>query len=324
MSKSGKATEALVKAAGKKLVPHSVTRWTTAYLAMSQLLEVKEHLKKVLLEYMMMLQPNEWDALSSVEKLLSKFAEFTNIAGGEEYATLSMAIPSYLELQYHLQDMIKDEPVAEVEGFCWMSCRGASAMCLIPSKRVTIIIPTLLDPSCSYKMLLDSEHVAYARKECLMCLNGDFKLSDEDAANGHCVSAVLQSPGASDGDTSMIDPPHKRPRKESNQFLYVDRVLQQKATENTSKKSSATRDTVGWIYRKHRWTNYQGRPCHILAQVLPHNLGSLCHRYSLHSIFIHCSGAYIFHGWRSHYRQEESINERKPREGSLTKSKTLL
>ena len=33
---------------------------------------------------MTMLQPNEWDALSSVEKLLSKFAEFTNIAGGEE------------------------------------------------------------------------------------------------------------------------------------------------------------------------------------------------------------------------------------------------
>ena len=78
VSKSGKATEALVKAAGKKLVLHSVTRWTTAYLVVSRLLEVKEHLKRVLLEYnMTMLQPNEWDALSSVEKLLSTFAEFT-------------------------------------------------------------------------------------------------------------------------------------------------------------------------------------------------------------------------------------------------------
>ena len=41
---------------------------------------------------MTMLQPIEWDALSSVEKLLSTFAEFTNIAGGEKYITLSMVI----------------------------------------------------------------------------------------------------------------------------------------------------------------------------------------------------------------------------------------
>ena len=38
----------------------------------------------------------------------------------------------------------------------------------------------------------------------------------------------MQSPGASDGDTSMMEPPYKRPRKE---LLHIDRVLQQKATE---------------------------------------------------------------------------------------------
>ena len=98
--------ETLVTAAGKKLVLHSVTCWTTACLVVSWLLEVKEHLKKVLLEHnMTMLQPNKWDALSSVEKLLSKFAKFTNIAGGEKYTALSMVIPYYLELQYHLEDM---------------------------------------------------------------------------------------------------------------------------------------------------------------------------------------------------------------------------
>ena len=73
------------------------------------------------------------------------------------------------------------------------------------------IIVTLLDPR--YKMLLDSEHVAYARKECLKCLNVDLELSDEDAVNGHGVSAVSQSPRASDGDTSMIEPLHKVTQK---------------------------------------------------------------------------------------------------------------
>ena len=38
VSKSGKATEALIQAAGKKLVSHSVTRWTSAYLVVKRLL----------------------------------------------------------------------------------------------------------------------------------------------------------------------------------------------------------------------------------------------------------------------------------------------
>ena len=69
MAKSGKA----IQAAGKKLVSHSMTRWMTAYLVVSRLLQVKEPLKKVLLKHnMTMLQPEEWDALSQVEELLSK------------------------------------------------------------------------------------------------------------------------------------------------------------------------------------------------------------------------------------------------------------
>ena len=181
---------------------------------------------------MTMLQPNKWDALSSVEKLLSKFAKFTNIAGGEEYPTLSMVIPYYLELQYHLEDMIKDEPVAGVARLLLNElhrCFGNLFDSKQKGHNPIYIIATLLDPR--YKMLLGSEHVAYARKECLKCLNGDLESSDEDAANGHGVSAVLQSPGPSDGDTSMMEPPHKQPRKESNQLSYIDRVLQQKATE---------------------------------------------------------------------------------------------
>ena len=136
-----------------------------------------------------------------------------------------------LSLKYHI--------------FCWMSCIGASFDSKQKGHNPIYIIATLLDPR--YKMLLDSEHVAYARKECLKCLNGDIESSDEDGANGHGVSAVLQSPGASDGNTSMIEPPHKRPRKESSQFLYIDRVLQQKATEKKQLKGIRSYQRYSWM-----------------------------------------------------------------------------
>ena len=62
VNRSSKVTEALVDAAGKKLVSRCTTRWTTAYLVVRRLLQVKEELKKVLLDHnMTMLQPKEWE-----------------------------------------------------------------------------------------------------------------------------------------------------------------------------------------------------------------------------------------------------------------------
>ena len=45
VNKSVKATGALVGLCGKKLVAHSVTRWSTAYLVVNRLLEVKQYLQ---------------------------------------------------------------------------------------------------------------------------------------------------------------------------------------------------------------------------------------------------------------------------------------
>jgi hypothetical protein len=109
VSKSGKTTEALIALTGKKLVCYCITRWTTAYLVIHRMLEVKEALKKVLLvNNMMLLQPDEWNALTLVDKLLSKFAEYTNL---EDYRTL-FVIPCYLELKMHLEEMSKEQVVA--------------------------------------------------------------------------------------------------------------------------------------------------------------------------------------------------------------------
>ena len=52
---------------------------------------------------MTMLQPEELDALSQVEELLSKFAMYTNVAGGEQYTTLSL-VKCFLKKYYSLRD----------------------------------------------------------------------------------------------------------------------------------------------------------------------------------------------------------------------------
>ena len=115
VSKSGKATEALIQAAGKKLMSHSVTCWTSAYLVVKRLLKVKESLMHILVaNNMNTLQPEEWDTLVDIQDLLHSFANLTNIAGGEKYPTLSLAIVYYKELERHLQQMMKRSSVEAV------------------------------------------------------------------------------------------------------------------------------------------------------------------------------------------------------------------
>ena len=70
---SGKVTEALIGETGKKLVSNYVTR---AYLVTS-LLEVQDKLMIVLVQLQQkitLLQSDEWETLSHIRTLLSKFA----------------------------------------------------------------------------------------------------------------------------------------------------------------------------------------------------------------------------------------------------------
>ena len=150
VSKSGKATEALVATAGKKLVSHSMTRWTSAYLVVERLLEVMEPLGLVLLQNnMTMLQPEEWEALGHVKTLLSKFATYTNVAGGEQYATLSLIVPYYVELRHHLGDMKKIDAVGKVADILLSELERRFGKLLDSSDKdhdPIYMIATLLDP----------------------------------------------------------------------------------------------------------------------------------------------------------------------------------
>jgi hypothetical protein len=179
---SGKATEALIKEGGKKLVSSCVSRWSTTYLVIHRLLEVKEPLKKVLLEFnMTMFQPEEWEALESIDRLLSKFATYTNIAGGENYPSLSMVIPSFLELEVHLKGLLKLPVIGNVSNILLQELYARFSK-LLDFQHIdhhpVYVIATLLDPR--YKTVLDDNHVNYAKKEFLKMIDPEVDLSSDD------------------------------------------------------------------------------------------------------------------------------------------------
>ena len=117
VNRSGKVTKELMQESGKKLVAHCVMRWTAAYLVVKRLLEVKDDLKPLLLKHnLTMLQPDDWENLESIAKLLYDFAMYTNMLGAQSYTTVSAVIPSYLDLMAHLNSTIRvgNHEIAEV------------------------------------------------------------------------------------------------------------------------------------------------------------------------------------------------------------------
>ena len=78
INSSTKATEKLVTLSGKKLIKDCPTRWSSTFLMISRLTEVKDHLKMVLEEQGWDdLAGNEWRKLKSTVELLHPFAKFT-------------------------------------------------------------------------------------------------------------------------------------------------------------------------------------------------------------------------------------------------------
>ena len=106
VNKSTKATEMLIEQAGKKLVGSCPTRWSSTYLMVSRLVDVRPHLCHVLEELVWDgLQASEWKLLESIRNLLEPFAEHTALCSGEEYTTISSVIPVLMDLSLHLEEV---------------------------------------------------------------------------------------------------------------------------------------------------------------------------------------------------------------------------
>ena len=109
MNKSTKATERLIKKSGKKLINACPTRWSSTFLMISHLFEMKSSLISVCEKLgwnALTLSNLQWRQLEMTEKLLKPFAQYTTLISGKEHTTISLVIPILLELEMHLQDEV--------------------------------------------------------------------------------------------------------------------------------------------------------------------------------------------------------------------------
>lgn len=85
---SVKATEKLVSLSEKKLIKNFPTRWSSTFLMINRLLEVRSFLTHVLEELQWdNLAISELKLLDSVQDLLQPFAVFTSLVQGEQYTS---------------------------------------------------------------------------------------------------------------------------------------------------------------------------------------------------------------------------------------------
>ena len=106
VNKSTKVTERLVSLCQKKLIRDCPTRWSSTYLVIERLLQVRLPLTTVLQEVEWdNLATSDWKHLENVHRLLKPFAQYTSLVSGEEYVTISSIIPVLMELTLHLEEV---------------------------------------------------------------------------------------------------------------------------------------------------------------------------------------------------------------------------
>ena len=103
---STKATEKLISLCRKKLLKDCPTRWSSTFLVIERLLQVRSSLSTVLNELEWDdLPTSDWKQLENIYTLLKPFAQYTSLVSGEEYTTLSSIIPVVTELSLHLEEV---------------------------------------------------------------------------------------------------------------------------------------------------------------------------------------------------------------------------
>ncbi|XP_041960097.1 zinc finger BED domain-containing protein 4-like isoform X1 [Alosa sapidissima] len=111
--KSSVATEHLLELCGLTLIKDCPTRWSSTFLTISRLLQVKDSLVQVAdrLGWDCLL-PSEWERLTALRNLLLPFAEHTQMLQSDTMS-LSLVVPALLDLNAHLSEF----PHTEASGY---------------------------------------------------------------------------------------------------------------------------------------------------------------------------------------------------------------
>nr|XP_023661197.1 zinc finger BED domain-containing protein 4-like [Paramormyrops kingsleyae] len=102
--KSSVATERLLQLCQLTLVKDCPTRWSSTYLMISRLLQIKDSVVQVAdgmsWDYLL---PSEWQRLTALRDLLLPFTEHTQMLQSDTQS-LSLVVPALLDLQGHLSE----------------------------------------------------------------------------------------------------------------------------------------------------------------------------------------------------------------------------
>ena len=175
-----------------------------------------------------LLQPREWESLKHVEELLSLFADFTEITGGESYATISRVIPCIVKLRNHLEGMLMVDDVSVVACIMLDEVNRRFDYVINPAHakfNPVYMVAMLLDPRFSKV----HDHLGTTTMAQQLCVT--FIKKGADASSDENVQADQQSDENvdtidPDGDLSLEmsedatgEPPRKRRKKHGLAFV---------------------------------------------------------------------------------------------------------
>ena len=221
VNKSSRATAMLLFLCNKKLVGNVPTRWSSTFIMLDRLLDVKGPLSTVLdqLEWDN-LAHSEWKALDSLHKLLKPFAQYTALISGEEYTTMSSIIPILMELNLHLREMVKVPEITEVATTLQVELNRRFRKYTDPGDECyepLYIVSTILDPR--YKPLINVVQMRSGKDEILRMLRGTNGCSDSQSS-GRSSPAPQEEGG---------------PVKKRQHFNHLSKVLEDKKRQGKEK-----------------------------------------------------------------------------------------
>jgi hypothetical protein len=102
------ATPLLIKLAGKKLLSDVSTHWSSNYLVMNDMYNLRKPINDVCEELGWdSLSYTDWSLLKNIIDLFEPFASLTQLVSGDKYVTFSSVVPCLENLKLHLEESAK-------------------------------------------------------------------------------------------------------------------------------------------------------------------------------------------------------------------------
>ena len=247
VNSSAVATGKLLRLCNKKLLSHCPTRWSSTFLVLQRLLEVKEPLIQVLqeMEWDCTITVSKWKVLSSMMDLLHPFAESTNLLSGEKYATIGSVVVDIMDISLHLDTFVKSKdtpkqliPVANVMKAELNRRFGKYTDPTAVDCDPTYLMALLLNPAEA--ILLNEEQIKCASKELKRYMERS-NLPCTSEAEYSAVSSHSPSPSPQEGSDQSDNSSNSEPRSKHHR-RFVHKIIQQRATDLKRKASSSPID----------------------------------------------------------------------------------